>query len=803
MTDVLKEAKKLHDAGLAIIWLRPRSKKPFDKKWTSGERKSWKELERSYSKGFNLGVRLGSASRLPDGSFLAAIDCDVKGKDKRFEREMLEKLTSLRVMPSAPVIVLSGRGNGSRHYYVRTSSPVSAKRLAQSPEKVKVFMPSVEPSNADKVKLSAEEIQAGYRWRPAWEISLMGTGQQTVLPPSLHPDSRLPYRWDDTPIRRERCNLIPKLNSTKLLSNTAPTAERSSSFDLKLTDADILDPRIPDSLADMISTGKGVTDRSAALYTVSKGLLRSGLSEDDVLTILSDRSYFLGNCAYDHTGSGSRIRAMKWLKRYTTEKGKAHVSEAVQAFKEFQVVEAPPLSQEEARRQFDDIICSDGWEKKIERDGKPPADGEEDFRRPIASLKNVLLILKNAVAPNVVIRDKFTQWDTYGVTTPWGEKKGSQITDTSINLIREWLSSKFRFDPGANHVHSAVDIIAEWNSFHPVRDFLEALPEWDGEERLGTWLKVHLRARGPDYYLSEVFTKWMVAAVARIYEPGFQFDWMLILEGPQGVGKSTFFRKLFGKKYFTDRLTDVTDKDAAQELIGRWVIEMGELTQFDKNEIAALKAFITRTEDKYRPSYGRRVIEQPRQCVFAGTTNDEHYLRDDTGNRRFVPVRVGEMDWDANEENREQLWAEALAIYRMGLIDSFELEGQAREVARKEQEKRRIGDDSDVMMEQLLNWKERFGAVNDLTQISILKLFGEKGSTDVDTSPLMHWKMDRRHTMLAAKALKKLGCKKRITRTGNVWDWSKSTDGEYLVDTEITEVSTKKKARFPEEKEPW
>ena len=192
----------------------------------------------------------------------------------------------------------------------------------------------------------------------------------------------------------------------------------------------------------------------------------------------------------------------------------------------------------------------------------------------------------------------------------------------------------------------AFAVLQDSRAFHPILDYLRGLEPWDGTPRVETLLVDYLGA--PDTaYVRAVTRKILCAAVRRLFEPGCKFDNILVISGPQGVGKSTLLSRL-GMSWFSDSLTlsDMNDKTAAEKLQGAWILEIGEMAGMKKADLEKVKAFLTRQDDKYRASYARRVTNHPRQCVFFGTTNEAGYLRDVTGNRRFWTVHVtGKSRW--------------------------------------------------------------------------------------------------------------------------------------------------------------
>ncbi len=378
---------------------------------------------------------------------------------------------------------------------------------------------------------------------------------------------------------------------------------------------------------------------------------------------------------------------------------------------------------------------------------------------PRVTLNNTILALE-IIHPKIVIHNDFSGRSLWGAKTPWCRQRNEAVEDKHIPQVRSYIEERFGFGPGVDLVYSAITCIAEKNKFNPVRDYLNSL-EWDKVPRLATWLAKNFEAQGPKEYLSQLLTKFMVGLVARPLHPGFKVDSLPVLEGPQGCGKSSFGRILVGDEFFTDSLGDLSDKDSILNMQGKWLVELPELSSIFKTQIEPMKAWITRQRDRLRAPYGRLPMELPRKFGLIGTTNDPTYLKDPSGNRRFRPVQVGQLNFEALERDREQLLAEAVH-----LLDNWgdaeetinRLTGKADVYLNKLHAEKMILDDGHIMAELIREYAEN--GLPEKFKMTDLFEGGPLGSRFLPNG---------RNLQFAGRALHALGYEKFISGGYSFW----------------------------------
>ncbi len=413
-----------------------------------------------------------------------------------------------------------------------------------------------------------------------------------------------------------------------------------------------------------------------------------------------------------------------------------------------------------------------GWEASLVHEPRGRGNSKEVVIAPTAG--NLALHLINEPAwAGCLAYDQFAEREVWVKVPPpiagMAPPKLGEVCDEDDTYVQHWFHAKRGFNVGA--VTAGVMKAARSNCFHPVRDYLTAL-EWDGTPRL-TKLLPHYFSTLDSLYTQEVGRRWMVSAVARVMRPGCKVDTMLIIEGEQGKRKSTALAALVGQDWFADTKLDLGKVDAYQALRGKWVIEMAELDAMKNQELTRIKAFLTSSKDSYRPSYGKRTRDYPRQTVFAGTTNEDKYLQDLTGNRRFWPVAAGDIRIDELARDRDQLWAEAYQAFLGGAVWWLDTD-QLIAAAEGEQEERMV--DEHPWLPIVRDWLRRCAAKNPLSR--------PHGAEDIDlaqgvtTTQVLLGALGARkdgigkgEAMRVGTILRQMGFKSRQVRTGAAREW--------------------------------
>lgn len=303
------------------------------------------------------------------------------------------------------------------------------------------------------------------------------------------------------------------------------------------------------------------------------------------------------------------------------------------------------------------------------------------------TLNNMVLILQNderfvgKIRADLLRNDAVVSGDL-----PWKRPKNIAWRDTDTDQLQLFFARTFDKEPAPSKLWTAVNVVSDDNSFHPIRDYLNGLL-WDGVPRLDSVLCDFLGAADTPY-IRAVARKSLTAAVARVFRPGVKFDCMPVLIGSQGIYKSSFVRLLAPtEEWYFDDLKNFSGKAAQEDLQGIWIAEIAELQALKNADVEQVKAFLSRVTDRYRPAYARKSMDFPRQCVFWGSTNVCDFLRDTTGNRRFWPIECDQQERTKDvfkdlPRERDQLWAEAYVRYQEHepLHLSKELEATARQV---------------------------------------------------------------------------------------------------------------------------
>lgn len=677
-------------AGFALHWLRPRSKAPINKDWSTASVASSDVLSASYQAGYNVGVRLGEPSRVA-GGYLHAIDMDIRVADLADEahdalRDLFDGV-DINTLPS----VVSGSGGASRHLYFVSAEPFYSRKLAMS---------------------EGKHRGRDGKWHYDWEIELFGTGKQVAMPPSIHPDTGKPYQWE-RPFDLDMLALgvAPMVDAAWLAEIVEPVSARYEFEDIEpLTFkagqlerdlGDIPDDRI-DDYHDWVTLGQALHHQF--------GGAREGY---DLWVAQSKRSdkFDERQMPGKWRGFGRNRRrpvTMASVRQWAIEARQARI---IDEFDDLPDVpfETPTPTASTTDSDVDALLGGvspepdpldagdddeiDPLDAPVTLDWRSLLDFNPDTGAIKPTLHNLQVLVANDPRTNglpehndftreIVQRKRVGRKEClgrkpakptlqldpaiWGVDDPMNGTLWCDTRDRDIRKIFEAPKTQggYGIKVTDRDLSAAVDLTAHRNRFHPVKDYLQSLT-WDGKPRAETIFVDYLGA-DDNQYSRDIARLMLIAAVCRVHEPGHKFDFAVIIEGMQGRGKSTFIR-ILGKNWFTELEGNFSDPKQMVELMqGAWIVEIPELSGFNRSDVRTIKAFISRQDDKVRLAYARRAAEFPRQCVFIGSTNDYQYIKDDSGGRRWWPVRcsVDSIDLHSLRSNVDQIWAEAVYMYK-------------------------------------------------------------------------------------------------------------------------------------------
>lgn len=669
---MLDDAKRLAFEGLAVHWLHERSKRPRGNDWSERPVATPTELEETYRKGFNVGIRLGEPSQVGD-LYCHVLDVDVR--DPELEQEAFDALHEMLEDSDDFPAVKSGSGGPSEHIYFFTRTPYRSKKLRHS---------------ATKITSKDKDGKEHKHW--AWEIELFGTGKQVAAPPSIHPDTGMAYHWlkeiDFDSIHNfiVEDEVVEGWGGAKGEESDSRSSTRDDDSSSSLS---ALASNRPLGLsAKEVVEYLSYLDHDTFCFDY-EGWLKVGMAlhhefegDSEGLDIWHDYSETADN--YD-----AAALDLKW-DSFGKTKSRRNVR--------FATIIAAGAA-EKAKRDLAGADSKEDMDSESDEDNETSWLSELDFNDKgmvKAHLDNLTLIFEHDPRlRGLIAQNLFTGYTVF--RKPPGRKiaktekrqkhyrqlegplwvlrddmeraNGRQLLDVHASAVRTCLEGKVKrggygIKVSDRDATSARDNVANKQQFHPIREFLESLT-WDGVERLDYMFIDWLGCPDTDYY-RQTASHFAIAAVMRAYEPGSKFDYSPIIEGKQGIRKSTFIKTL-ALDWFSELDCGFDDaKRIVETLQGRWVLELPELSQFARSEVETIKAFFSKTEDNVRLSYRREPEAVKRQSVYMGTTNNREYLRDPTGGRRFWPITctLDQIDTDGFAASVEQIWAEALVRYR-------------------------------------------------------------------------------------------------------------------------------------------
>jgi len=728
---LLETIKPFVDGGFAIHWLHPRDKRPIGDNWQERPVASFDSLKRRFQADNNVGVRLGEFSRVA-GGYLHVLDLDIRKPEQAAAAWKTLRCLLPDVRFDALPSVISGSGGESRHIYFVTDRPFRSKKLARSEGWSMVFDPK-----------KGREVR-----KHDWEIELFGAPKQVAMPPSIHPDTGKPYRWE-RPFDFDAIEFgdVPEIPADALDAAGAAT-DPDDDFEANDNRLELTEDEARDILA-LLPLDYWCEDRDGWREVGMALKHEFGDAGYDLWEEFSKQSTKFDGKDQRAVWKSFKGKTKRPI-RMATLKAAANDVKRASLADEFDDLEDDDI--DAGHDDFDDIAAESSANDNDWDGGPDDDDGvlpwkslidytEDGGYRP--TLHNLRLIVENDIRTRGVpafneFKQEVVQYGKPGIKDP--KRKGQakpfcQLKGPSWNLYDPingdfWTEDKdnairavieapktqggYGFKVPDRDLRAAIDIVGRLNGFHPVRSYLSELT-WDGKPRVERLFIDYLGAPD-DAYTRSVARVMMTAGVARVMEPGCKFDFAVILQGLQGKRKSTFIQVL-AKNWFAELEGDFEDARAMVEAMqGAWILEMPELGGFVRADVRHIKAFVSRRSDKVRLAYAKRAQEYHRQCIFIGSTNDDKFLKDDTGNRRFWPIRctVDSIDTDLLGEEVDQLWAEALVLYKQmrkakphGMLPLYLTDEDAQGIAARLQESARVESADDALAGEIAAWLEK------------------------------------------------------------------------------------------------
>jgi predicted P-loop ATPase len=519
----------------------------------------------------------------------------------------------------------------------------------------------------------------GAKWgntsRRVEHIDTRCDGGYVIAPPSIHPDTGLAYEFssddDPAPFPQKLVDAFypPKKTPAPAPAPTLPSTSASALVNIytRAVPPTYATRALEEECKKVANAGEGTRNHTlnGAAFSlgqiVGAGLLSEGDAERELWNAAMAAGLEEGET---QKTIASGLRDGKQQPRQVKDRAPRKRAEPAPA---------PSSTSTTTAREPDDVVAGPSTAVVVRGASKLPEAVRKECRHAFgrivgsaANLRHILLGVDDV--KGLFAFNEFSHRVELTRAPPWQERSGIKYprpaVDVDYTRLRVWLEDVVEVSFPKDDVGALVWSLADLQAFHPVRDYLEGLT-WDRTPRLDTWL---VRHGGADdtAYVRAASAAWAISAVARAYRPGCKVDSMPVLEGEQGIGKSTLLRTLVGSEWFLDHLPEIGSKDAAIILGKAWVHEFSELSALTRADVEPIKQFLTQANDVYRPPYGRDTVEVSRSCVFIATTNRNDYLRDSTGNRRFNPVELKRADVAGVAAERDQLWAEAVARFKAG-----------------------------------------------------------------------------------------------------------------------------------------